>query len=472
MAESTHTSDEVDLPDRLELVVRGGEAWIDGELVRTSVGVREGRIVAIAPNLPQGDREIDATGLLVLPGGIDVHTHFDTEVGHQHTADDYASGTRAAAYGGLTTFVNYALQEHGERIRDVVLREQRNAASQSRLDYSFHVLITDPSVEHFADDLRDLPALGCPSVKVFTTGGFRLSDDDLLRVLAIAAENGLMVNVHAEDGPLIDYLAAVADAEGRHDVGQLGAISTPQAEALAVEKMTTYAAATGASLYIVHLSSALALKAAERARARGQAVYVETRPAYLFLDDSSYLLPDERGKLYTCSPPLRPKSDQNALWQGLASGAIDSYATDHTTWTVAEKMQEGLRPEEIPAGISNVETSLGMLYSEGVHTGRLPLARFVAVTSETPARLFGMWPRKGAIRVGSDADLALIDPEREFSVVSAAMQSASDFDPYDGYVSHGWPVITLSRGDIVAGPGESASDGRGRFIHRRPHDIA
>lgn len=452
-----------------DLVIRGGKVWVDGALQRADVAVVGETIVDVGREVGPGRREVNADNRLVLPGGIDVHTHFDTDVGGASTADTYESGTRAAAFGGLTTILNYAFQERGERLRDVVQRELAKAAGRSYIDYSFHIVVTDAEVQGLAEDLLALPGLGCPSIKVFTAMDFRLRDDQLLEVLRTLSGQGVLVNVHAEDGALVDYLSARLHEQGAAGIEALPSSRPPRAEALAVEKMVTFAGATRTPLYIVHLSSEDALAAVRRGRAAGIEVYAETRPAYLYLDESVYRLPDREGNRFACWPPLRSKSDQDVLWSALEAGEIECYATDHTTWTLAQKMAPGLPFEHIPGGMSNVQTSMGMLWSEGVRTGRLSLSRYVEVTAENPARLFGLWPRKGRIAVGSDADLIVLDPDVRYEVHSEQMQSASDFDPYDGYVSTGWPVVTVSRGTVVVADQtlEGGPD-HGSYLHRQP----
>jgi dihydropyrimidinase len=454
---------------KYDIVIHGGRTWVEGRLVDVDVAISDEQIATIGTNLGPAHDLIDATGRLVLPGGIDVHTHFDTNVGGTATADSYESGTRAAAFGGLTTVLNYAFQGAGERLRDVIEREQAKASGRSYIDYGFHVVVTDATVPGLAEDLAALPDLGCPSIKVFTALDFRLADSQLLDVLAALATKGVLVNVHAEDGALVDFLSAHFHDTGQTGIDRLGPSRPPRAEALAVEKMITYAGATGTPLYIVHLSSEEALDAVRRGRRAGIEIYVETRPAYLYLDDSVYRLPDREGNRFACWPPLRGKDDQAVLWDAVATGEVQCYATDHTTWTLAQKMTPGLPFEQIPGGISNVQTSMGMLYSEGVHTGRIPLSRYVEVTAETPAKLFGLWPRKGRIAAGSDADLTILDPQLRYRVVSADMQSASDFDPYDGYVSTGWPVVTISRGKVVVADQQlTGIPAHGQFLHRSP----
>jgi dihydropyrimidinase len=294
-----------------------------------------------------------------------------------------------------------------------------------------------------------------------------LGGRDVLRVLQAAAGAGVMVNVHAEDGDLVDHLTENLLHAGHRSVEHLVRARPVQAEALATARVSGFAAVLGVPLYVVHLSCRRALDAVRRARADGAEVYVETRPAYLYLDADRYTLPDREGNKFVCWPPLRSPDDQAALWEGLRTGEIQTYATDHTTWMAAQKMDPELSFADIPGGVSNVQTSIGMLYAEGVLAGRLPLTRFVEVTATNPAKLFGLWPRKGALAVGSDADLVLLDPQRSFRITAAAMQSRSDFDPYENYEARGWPVLTMSRGEIVMRDGEVlGAAGRGQFLPR------
>jgi dihydropyrimidinase len=275
-----------------------------------------------------------------------------------------------------------------------------------------------------------------------------------------------MVNVHAEDGGLIDFLSEQLLASGRGGVEYLNAARPTSAEALATARIAEYGRVAGCPVYIVHLSCADALDAVRCARSAGAEVYVETRPAYLFLDASVYDRPD--GAKFVTWPPIRRREDQDALWRALRVGEIQSYATDHTTWMAAEKLDPACTFADVPGGISNVQTSLGMLYNEGVRRGRITLSDFVALTATTPAKLFGLWPEKGSLRVGADADLYLLDPDATFSVASAEMESASDVDPYDGYEARGWPVLTMSRGEVVMRQGAVISaPGRGHLLRRR-----
>lgn len=455
---------------QFDLIVRGGRLITAENSFTADVGVKDSTIAAIARTLPASSalRVLDASGMLVAPGAIDVHTHFATDVGDRATADDYESGSRAAAAGGITSFVNFAFQRRGKSLHDAVEREVARAEGKSHIDYGFHVVITDIPSRDVLAEIPSLAAEGFPSLKLFTTiDDFRLSDEEILRVLAAAAENAVMVNVHAEDHGLVSYLTQRLLSEGRTEVHHLPDARPPEAEALATARVAAYARLTGAAVYFVHLSCREALDAVRGARATGTQVFAETRPAYLYLDRHRYALPYREGNNYVAWPPLREVSDQQALWAGLRHGEIQTYATDHTTWLAAEKMDPSLSFAHIPAGISNVQTSIGMLFGEGVAKGRLTESQFVAVTATNPAKLFGLWPRKGTLAVGSDADMMLIDPRRRFRVHAEMMESRSDFDPYEGYESMGWPATVISRGELIVEDGQVRSrPGRGRWLRR------
>lgn len=450
----------------VETVIRGGLIATVEATFRADIGIDGGRICAVAEHV-EGREVIDATGCIVVPGAIDVHTHFETGLGDSVTADDYESGSRAAAFGGVTTYVNYAFQGEGESLGQALDREAAKAAPKSYVDYSFHPVVTrvDAAVLAEFEAVRDA---GFSSVKLFTAvPGFQLGDDDVLAVLRRAADTGMLVNVHAEDGALVEHLTARLVGEGRFEMDALPEARPDLAEALATEKLAIYGELLGCPVYFVHLSSIAALEAVRRGRARGAELYVETRSLYLFHDERQYRLPGHEARKYVAWPPLRTEADSEALWAALARGEIQTCATDHTTWTLAQKTDPSLDFASIPGGVSNVETFLGMLYSEGVRKGRLSLSQLVAVTSTNPAKLFGMWPRKGTIAVGADADFAIIDPEHRLRITSERMQSRSDFDPYEGLEAVGWPVTTVVRGRVVVDRGRLvAGQGSGELIRR------
>jgi len=448
------------------MVIRGGLVATAASSFEADVAISGGRIVAVADRV-DADTVVDARGCVVMPGAIDVHTHFDTAIGDAVTADDYESGSRAAAFGGVTTFVNYAFQADGESLRDAVDREAAKAARASYVDYSFHPVITRVD-DGVLDELEPLRDDGFTSVKIFTAiPGFELGDRAILAVLRRAGGAGMIVNVHAEDGALIDHLTEVLLGEGRFEMDALPEARPDVAEGLATEKISIYGGATRCPIYVVHLSSLAGLEAVRRARSRGAEIYVETRPLYLFLTEATYCLPGQEARKYVAWPPLRKERDRDALWQALSWGEIQTYATDHTTWTLAQKTDPSLSFAAVPGGVSNVESFVGMLYSAGVATGRISLSRFVEVISTNPAKLFGMWPRKGTIAVGSDADVTIVDPSHRVRIVSERMQSKSDFDPHEGYEAVGWPVKTIVRGRLVVDDGElRAERGSGELIRR------
>jgi dihydropyrimidinase len=452
---------------RLDCVVRGGTVTTVEAAVTADIGVKDGLIAAIATDL-DADEVVDATGMLVVPGAIDVHTHFANDVGGVATADDYESGSRAAAVGGITSFVNFAFQLRGRTLVESVEAELRKAEGRSYLDFGLHVAITDPEAVQLVAELAELAERGVTSVKIFAAvDQFQLARREMLSVMDAASNAGIMVSVHAEDGALVDYQTKRLLNRGDTSVQFLSEARPVEAEALATAMVSSYARIVGCTVYFVHLSCRAALDAVRRARQEGSQVYVETRPAYLFLDDRRYELPHYEGNKYACWPPLRTADDQRALWEGLRNGEIQTYATDHTTWTAAQKMDPGLDFHDIPGGIANVQTSIGMLFAEGVKRGRISMSRFVEVTATNPAKLFGMWPQKGTLAVGADADLVLVDPNKRAHISSREMESRSDFDPYDGWDGVGWPVLTMSRGEVVVRDGKvTATCGRGRLIRR------
>lgn len=452
-----------------DLVVRGGTVVTADGTQRADIGVNGQTITVLADDLSSAPAQtvIDASDCFVVPGAIDVHTHFGNRVGEHETADDYESGTVAAAFGGITTFINYCAQSRGESLELAIERERAAAEPGVVIDFGLHVIITDPGIREFAQQVEAAVELGVSSIKIFTAvDAFVLSDAQILQVLRAAQAAGALVNLHAEDGPLIADLTSHLIMNGETGMTALPKSRPPIAEAIAITKVAGYAHLLEVPLYVVHVASAAALTAIGAARDVGAEVYAETRPAYLFLDESVYNNGD-RARFVACWPPLRSAEDQAALWQGLSDGTIQTYATDHTSWMAAEKLSPELTFDSVPGGFANVETSIGMLFNEGVGRGRFSLERFVEVTATNPARIFGLWPRKGTIAVGSDADLVVIDPNAQMVVSRERTHSRSDVEPYEGYEAAAWPVVTISRGQVLVDHGKMlAQSGRGQYLHR------
>ena len=454
----------------LETVIRGGTVTTADSSAVADVGIADGKVAAVGINLPQGREEIDATDLLVMPGMIDVHTHFDHMVAlvNAKNADDYYTGTQAAAVGGITTVVNFAFQEEGKTLRDAVDYELDRAGGRAYVDYGVHQCVTDPTVPGVFDEIPVLADEGFASVKCFTTlSPFQLPDADILTLMEVARDNGILVNCHAEDETLVNHLTQGFLKRGMTSVANLPKARPPVAEEIATYRFATYARILNAPIYFVHLSSAAALRAVRRVRAEGGHVYAETRPVYLYLDESVYELPDREGNKYVCLPPLRSADNQDVLWEGLRNGEIQTYATDHAPWQAAQKLDPERPFNKIPAGVSNVQTSIGMLFSEGVKKGRMSASQLVAVSSTNPAKLFGMWPNKGTLAPGFDADVVLIDPERKVEIVGRDMLSASDYDVYEGYQGVGWPVLTMLRGEVIAREGKITAESPGGQLLKR-----
>ncbi|MGI9613592.1 MAG: dihydropyrimidinase [Acidimicrobiales bacterium] len=453
----------------MDTVIRGGTVVTPGLEAVLDVGIADGTIAQLGGEM-SGDIEIDATGRYVLPGGIDAHVHLTppgTGENAWHWVDDFEVGTKAAAAGGITTVGNMSFPRTGEQMAEGLERDLADADSNAIVDYFQHPVLLKPDDDGI-DQIAELAAAGHPSIKVFLS--FRRFDrnvDGYLNAMKAAAEAGSVVLVHCED-PAILHCCGNALAEAGKTEARYYPESRPvEAERIATERAVGYCATTGAATYVVHLSSKAALDACRNARARDLPVYVETRPIYLHLEESRFDEPD--GAKYAGAPPLRTNRDRDALWAGINDGTVATVATDHAPWTLDEKLDPSIPAHELRQGMSELETMLPVLWSEGVATGRISTARFVEVTSTSAARLFGMYPRKGAIAPGSDADLIVWDPAAIRTVDGSTMHSRSGYSPYDGWEITGWPEITISRGEIVArGTEVTGSPGRGRLAPRSP----
>jgi dihydropyrimidinase len=449
-----------------DLVVRGGTVVTASDSFAADIGVRAGRVAAIGEALAPGTTEIAAAGLLVLPGGVDVHTHLDAEVGGVLTADDFESGTVAAACGGITTICDYAWQSRGQSLMQAIEAWKVKAQGRAHIDYGFHVVVSDATDETLAEMPR-LVAAGYPSVKVFMINEFGIGDEALLRLFGAARAAGAIVNVHAENGDMLDHCARGMRAAGRLDPRHYAESRPALAEAEASRRAIDYAALVGAEIYIVHLSCVDALEAVSVARRRGLRVWAETRPIYLALTEERYKVGGTEAAKFIGAPPLRSSLDQAALWDGLRSGDIQAIGSDNTSWTVEQKAAGSLDFTRVPYGVPGLETEMRVIYSEGVAKGRIPLQTFVAAFATNPARIFGLYPRKGTIAVRSDADFVLFDPQRKSVVDERQLHSRAGYDPFHGFHLAGGPVMTVSRGEIVARDGQILSRaGRGQHLER------
>lgn len=454
----------------MHTLIRHGTVVTASSRVTADVLIEGEQVSAVGPSLDtRADFVIDAAGRLVLPGGVDVHTHLDMPLnGTARTADDFGSGSVAAACGGTTTVVDYATQARGQSLRQALDEWMSRAEGRCAIDFGFHMGISDlrPEVEA---EMDEMVAAGVPSFKVFMAypGRLMLDDGAIFRVLRRSAANGGLVCLHAENGPVIDVLVNEALHAGRtHPLYH--ALTRPALlEAEAVRRGIALAELAGARLYVVHLSSDLALAAVQDARRRGLPVFAETCPQYLFLSEACYHAEPREAAKYVMSPPLRAEGSQEALWRGLAAGDLQVVATDHCPFRLEDKARGCGDFSRIPNGAPGIEPRMLLLY-QAVCDGRLSLERFVQVTATAPAELFGLSPRKGTIAPGADADLLLLDPSATTTVSAATHNMRVDYNPYEGRRLSGAIETVVSRGKVIVDGGRFVgARGRGRFLRRR-----
>ncbi len=451
----------------IRFLIRNGTVVTSERSERADVLIEHGVVSRVAPGIAAAaDRTWDATDRLVIPGGVDVHTHLDMPYGTLVTADDFESGTRAAAFGGTTTIVDFAVQAPGggggtlHQALDTWLAKARGKAV---IDFGLHLIVTDlPAAAE--PELDELVAEGVPSFKLFMAYPGRLMVDDatILRALLRAGANGGTVMLHAENGGAIEVLQRRALAVGRTGPAEHALTRPPLVEAEAASRAIALAELAGAPLYIVHVSAAETVEAIAAARARGVPVSGETCPQYLVLTAAC---DDER---FVMSPPLRDGAAQERLWRALAAGDLAVVATDHCPFNLRDKRTHA-DFTTIPGGVPGIETRLSLLWDGGVASGRFDARRFVELTATNPARLFGLFPRKGTIAPGSDADIVVWDPERETTLSAATHHMRVDYSPYEGRVVRGAPDLVLSRGQPVVERGAfMGRAGAGQFLRRAP----
>jgi len=446
----------------LDLVIKGGTVVTPTGVSKIDVGIDGETIRSLSPEI-SGRREIDAAGLLVLPGAIDAHTHMELPVRGSRSSDDFLSGTIAAACGGVTTIADFSVGAAETSLPEEIEARMKTAA-KAAIDYTLHgeVIGWRPGRK---SEFAAAIGLGVRTFKFYMTysRSGRMSDDGVLyHAFAALARLGGRAMVHAENDAIINSLTDGLAARGELDIGALPRSRPVICEAEAITRAAVIAQYTGTPLHIAHVSSELGLKAVRAARTAGGQITAETCPQYLLLDETAYAEP--HGHLYSATPPLRPQSDGQALWEGLSSAAIDLVATDHCPFTRDQKRWTGSFLD-LPYGLPGVETLLPLMISEGRARQRISLVRLVELVSGGPAKALGFYPRKGAIAAGSDADLVLIDPASEWTVCADTLHMATDFNPYEERAVVGRPVMTLSRGRVVYDGGRFCGEkGWGRFV--------
>lgn len=438
-----------------------GDIFIEGE-----------QITLLGSSLDvQADRVIDAAGKLVFPGGIDPHTHMEMPFGGTVTCDDFTSGTISAAFGGTTTLVDFCLQAKGQSFPDALdTWHEKVRRTPPVIDVGFHMAITDLVDGGTLEDLARLPEDGVTSYKLFLAykGAIMVDDETMYRTLEVAAKTGALVMVHAENGDAIDILVKRALAEGKTEPRYHASTRPPLTEAEATARSVTLARLAGAPLYVVHVSCQAAIDPIARARHAGWATWGETCTQYLFIDESYLARPDFEGAKYVFTPPARTKEEQDNLWDALARGALSAVSSDHAPFKWQGQKTLGKDDfSKIPNGAPGIENRLHMLYHHGVRTGRISLNRFVELTSTSAAKLFGLYPRKGTIAVGSDADIVIWNPDKPLTLSVDSHHSNVDYNLFEGEEVVGAPDVVLVRGQVIVEDDTLvAQAGAGQFVKR------
>jgi dihydropyrimidinase len=459
-----------------DLVLRDATVATAADTMRCDVGIRGGRIAALGEDLADGAEEIGAGGALVTPGGVDGHCHFEQELpdGAQ-LADDFLSGTRSAACGGTTTIIPFACQFKGQSMRAAVADYHRRAEGKPVIDYAFHLIVSDPNPQVLGQEMPALIRDGYTSFKIYMTYDIlKLADREILDVLALARRERAMTMIHAENSDVITWLTEKLELAGRTAPKHHATSRPVPVEREATHRAITFSELLDVPILIVHVSSRDATEQIRWAQSRGLRIYAETCPQYLLLTESDLDKPGGEGAKCVCSPPPRSAADQAAIWEGLANGTFTIVSSDHSPFSYAGpkgKFLHGPNPPftKIPNGVPGVETRLPLLFSEGVGKGRITLQQFVALTATNPARLYGLYPRKGTIAIGADADLVLWDTERDVEITNSMLHHNVDYTPYEGIRVRGWPKLVLSRGEAVMRDGEPlGAPGRGRYLRCDP----
>src|ERR1700680_1445233 len=456
-----------------DLVVRGGTLVTATDTVEADVGIRGETVAAIGRGLDRGRREIDARGKLVMPGGVDSHAHIEQlSASGLMNADTFHSATAAAAFGGTTTVIPFAAQHVGMSLTKVVEDYHKLAERGAVIDYAFHMILADPTETVLAKELPPLVKAGHSSIKVFMTyDRLKLDDVQLLDVRAAARDNGAFMMVHAENHGMIAWISKRLLARG-HTAPKYHAVSHPRSgEAEAFTRLIACAALVDQPIMIYHVSTAEGAAVIRQARGQGLKVFAETCPQYLLLTKADLDRPGFEGAKWICSPPLREAADQEALWRALARGDLQVVSSDHAPYAYDEtgKFAAGKEPsfKQIPNGMPGLQARLPLLFDAMVSQRRFDANRFVAWTATEPAKIYGLYPRKGSIAVGGDADIAIWDAKETMTFDDAMVVDRAGYTPYAGRTVKGWPAVVIRRGAVIVEHGELDPDpGSGRFLAR------
>lgn len=463
----------------MSTLIKHGTIVTASDTIRADVYIEDETVVLLGRDLDQdADTLIDATGMLLLPGGIDVHTHLELPFGGTLSSDDFFTGQRAAAFGATTTHLDFVIQPIGGTLKEGIDEWHAKAGDKACIDYGFHVAITD-----LRDDvMEEIPSVideGITSLKLFMAykGLFQIDDTTLFRTMQLAAEHGLLIMVHAENGDVIAELTRDLLAAGKTEPRYHAVAHPAIAEAEATGRAVALAGITGASLYVVHMTCEEAIEQLVLGRRKGFPVMGESCTQYLYIFESDLARPGYEGAKYVCSPPVRQPKDATILWRALTDGTLQAISTDHCPFwfeggvdgRIAGKELGREAFHQIPNGMPGIEDRMPVMWHGGVSEGRMSANRFVEITSTNPARIFGLYPQKGTIAIGSDADIVIWDPEAERTIRAADHHMRTDYNVYEGMEVRGWPRQVLLRGrTIVDGDRWLGEAGSGRFLRRKP----
>ena len=455
-----------------DLVIHDGTLVLPNENLVADLGISESKIAEIGKNLI-GARNIDATGKLVLPGAVDPHVHLDMPVGATRSSDDWASGTIAAACGGTTSIIDFIEPEPGQPVLQALISREMEANGKAAIDYGLHMTVRDGLAETIAQ-LPGVIAHGCPSFKTYLTyAGFKLDDAAMLKVLESVGTLGGLTLVHAENDAIIEHITHQLVSARKTNPAYHPVSRPASAESEAIHRVLTFAKVAHASIYIVHISTADGVEELARAQGNGVIAFGETCPQYLLLTEAEYKRPDFEGAKFVCSPPLRTEFDNKQLWKALSEDTLQSVGTDHCPFNYFGQKDLGQDVfTKIPSGLPGIESRLALLYTFGVRAGRISVNQWVDLCSTNPARIFGLYPQKGSLLPGSDADIVVFDPNRKVVLSSTMLHEHVDYTPYQGFQLHGYPVMTLLRGDVISEEGKFTGQlGSGQFMPRWVEDL-
>src|SRR5215831_7450503 len=456
----------------MRTLIKNGTVVTAVDQYKGDVLIEDATISVVGTSLDiSADKVIDASGKYVLPGGIDVHTHLDMPFGGTTSADDFETGTRAAAFGGTTSIVDFAIQYRGQTLHHAWETWMKKAEGRAVIDYGFHMIMTDLN-DQTESEMDALVRQGVTSFKLFMAyrGVFMLDDGSIFKALLRTGHNGGTICMHAENGDVIDVLVQRALAAGHTAPKHHALTRPPRAEAEATHRAIALAEMAGVPLYVVHLSAAEALEQITIARDRGLPAYAETCPQYLFLSYSNYEEPGFEGAKYVMSPPLRAPGNEEKLWRGLAGNDLQAISTDHCPFCMKEQKELGKNDfSKIPNGAPGIETRMHLVFDGGVRKGRISLNRFVELTSTSPAKIFGLFPKKGTIAPGSDADIVIFNPEKKHTLSATTHHMRVDYNPYEGREVTGKVDTVLSRGKVIVENEKFVGKaGAGEFLKRKP----